>query len=263
MNPYEIISDGSIQKYIKILGIEDSHIFESVLKGNSAINTALGMAVSNISGAVNPGGILGWMNLVAIKNDSKTFISNQIYRLNTTPNAIYNETSLNMLLFACMGYEMETWVNHKNRMSDVGRIAIGLFSSSKMQKWEEAVIARMIECVRWIYSSTLILLIHYIILCEKKEFKFNLAKLQEIAAYLITLYCSCDSAMECFIVNYKSYLSKDYNYIHDILLASEKPYKSFLCDLPLSKDDLRILDHYCSGSIRERILKDIEESTIK
>lgn len=176
---------------------------------------------------------------------------------------IEKEISLNMLLFACMGYEMETWINHKNRMSDVGRIAIGLFSSKKMQQWEGSLVARFIECVRWIYSSTMILLIHYIILCENKGINPNLSKLREIASYLITLYCSCDSAMECFIVDYKSYLATNFNYIHDILLANEKPYKSIISGLSLLEDDLKILDHYCAGSVRDRILKDIKDSTIK
>lgn len=59
MNPYDIIKDKSLlNKYEKILGIEDAHIFESVLKGNKAVDTALGMIVSSVSGAVNPGGIL-------------------------------------------------------------------------------------------------------------------------------------------------------------------------------------------------------------
>lgn len=263
MNPYEIIYDRSIQKYKKILGIEDSHIFESVLKENNALNTALGMVVSNVSGAVNPGGILGWMNLVAIKNDSRTFLSNQISRLNESPDKIEKEISLNMLLFACMGHEMEIWINHKNTMSDVGRIAIGLFSSKKMQEWEESLVARLIECVRWIYSSTMILLIHYMIICENKGINPNLIKPRELASYIITLYCSCDSAMECFIVDYKSYLATNFNYIHDILLANEKPYKSFIHGLPLSEDDLKILDYYCSGTIRDRILKTIEDMTIK
>lgn len=57
MNPYDIIKDKElINKYEIILGIEDAHIFESVLKENNALNTALGMVVSNVTGVVNPGG---------------------------------------------------------------------------------------------------------------------------------------------------------------------------------------------------------------
>ena len=264
MNPYDIIKDKSpLNKYEKILGIEDAHIFESVLKGNKAVDTALGMIVSSVSGAVNPGGILGWMNLCAIKNDSSSFLTNQISRLKITPDKIYQEIGLNMLLFACMGHNMETWINHNKRMSDVGRLAIGLFSSNKMREWEESLVARLIECVRWIYSSTMLLLIHYIILCESQNSIYDKVKLREIASDLVTLYCSCDSAMECFIVDYKDFVSSQYNYLHDILLANEESYTPYVGGLSLTKNDIEIIKRYCSGDNRKHILKDIEESTIK
>lgn len=264
MNPYDIIKDKDlINKYENILGIEDAHIFESVLKENNALNTALGMAVSNVSGVVNPGGVLGWMKLCAIKNDSSSFLVNQISRLRITPSRIYQEIAVNMLLFACMGHDMETWIDHKNRMSDVGRLAIGLFSSNKMRKWEESLVARLIECVRWIYSSTMILLIHYIILCESQNATYDKIKLRDIASYLVTLYCSCDSAMECFIVDYKDFVSSKYNYLHDILLANEESYMPYIEELSLTKNDIEIIKRYCSGENRKHILKDIEESTIK
>ena len=264
MNPYDIIKDKElIKKYEDILGIQDARIFESVLKDNNALNTALGMAVSNLSGVVNPGGVLGWMNLCAIKNDSTSFLANQISRLRITRHMIYQEIAINMLLFACMGHDMETWINHKNRMSDVGMLAIGLFSSNKMRKWEESLVARMIECVRWIYSSTMLLLIHYIILCESQNATYDKVKLREIASYLVTLYCSCDSAMECFIVDYKDLISSKYNYLHDILLANEESYMPYIGGLSLSNNDIEIIKRYCSGENRRHILKDIDESTIK
>lgn len=264
MDPYDIIKNKDlINKYEKILCVEDAHIFESVLKENNTLNTALGMAVSNLSGVVNPGGVLGWMTLCAIKNDSSTFLANQISRLKTNPALIDKEIAVNVLLFACMGYKMYTWINHKNMMSDVGKLAIGLFSSSRMRKWEESLVARMIECVRWIYSSTILLLIHYIMLCESQNRSYNIVKLRDIASYLVTLYCSCDSAMECFIVDYKDLISSKYHYIHDILLANEESYKPYTNEISLTVNDIEILKKYCSGDSRRLILKDIEDCTIK
>lgn len=168
-----------------------------------------------------------------------------------------------MLLFACMGHNMEAWINHKNMMSDVGWAAMGLFSPKKMRKCVESLLARSIECVRWIYSSTMLLLIHYIILCESQNAKYDKVKLREIASYLVMLYRSCNSAMECFIVDYKAFVSSKYNYLHDILLANEESYMPYIGELSLTKNDIDIFKRYCSGVNRKHILKDIEESTIK
>lgn len=262
-DPYEIIKDSSVlHEFESILGIRDAKIFVSVLKGNEITDKAVSMLTGHLSGAFNLGGVLGWMKLKALHYDSRTFLKNQLTRLKCNPDSFQNEFALNLIVFACMGYEMETWLQHSKAFSDVPIIGMGLFSSKKRQEWMERVISREIECVRWIYSSSILMIIHYIALSNRYGYSYDLNKLKKICEYLVTLYCSCDEPLECFIVDYKKLLLGDENYIHDILLKDITP-KILSHGILLSSEDEKIISNYCCDSNKDNVLSDIEKRTKK
>jgi len=258
-DPYEIIKNSTVlHEFESFLGIRDAKIFVSVLKGNEITDKAVSMLTGHLSGAFNLGGVLGWMKLKALHYDSRTFLKNQLKRLKCKPNSFQNEFALNLIVFACMGYEMETWLQHSKAFSDVPIIGMGLFSSKKRQEWMERVISREIECVRWIYSSSILMIIHYIALSNKYGYSYDLNKLKDICEYLVTLYCSCDEPFDCFIVDYKNLLLNNDRFIHDILLRECKP-ETLFDGQDISSEDKKIISAYCCENVRDNILSDYEK----
>lgn len=262
--PYDLLKDTTkLQYYVQKLEIDDYKIFTSVLTSDNEVDKALSFVVSQVSGVANPAETLGWLNLQRIKNDSQDFLSEQIVRLENNLYRFNDELSINLLAFACMAFEMNQVVNARQQMSDVGHIFMGLFSRKKAEEWERSLYERLAEVVRWSYSSSILLIIHYIMLCEKHNKSYNLTELKSIAKYIGLLYASCNDTRECFVISYGHLISQKHQYIHDILLNHTNPIS--LYDLPEHHSRIcrDIFTNYVSGDKRELILNDIEEYTIK
>ena len=260
-NPYEILNDVNlISKYEKKLGIEDVEIFKSVLRGNDKIDIVLGSMVTKIIGAFNPFGVIGWLKLQKVKIDSRNFISEQLLRLQNAPERFDEELSMNLIVFACMGFEMKCAIDMNKGMSNIAPEFASWFSSDeKRQKWLEIQVSRLIEVVRWCYSSSILMIIHYMMICERKCIEYDLSKLKSAARYIAkSLYYGSDDIGECFINGYEKLLSDNYQYIHDILLDYESPilmYGSINNPSEVSKD---VFEYYASGDNRKSILEHIE-----
>lgn len=264
-NPYDILKEkDKLKVYEEKLGISRVNIFQSVLKTNDTIDNAISYIVSAVSNVSNPFSILGWGILLRIKNDSKNFLLEQLNRLENDMDRFEEELSINLLGFACMGFEMQSAIQMNKTMSDVGRIFIGLFSSKKADEWMETICARVLEVVRWYYSSSILFLIHYMILCEKKNISYDLMHLQLIAEYIAkNLYLSCDGISECFVVDYKTLLSNKYNYIYDILQSYENPLTMYRNIISPKQELSNIFNTYVSGENKKNILKYIAENAIE
>lgn len=263
-NPYNLLNDTvKLQYYEQKLGIEDYRIFKSVLINNDNVDRMLSFVVSHVPGVINPFGVLGSLNLFRIKNDSQEFLAEQIVRLRNDLNRFKEELSINLLAFACMAFEMNIFINMTKKMSDVGHIFVGLFSHKKAEEWQESLLYRLKEVVRWSYSSSILLIIHYIMLCEKNCRSYNLTELKTIAKYIGMLYATCEDTRECFVVNYQQLISPKYQYIHDILLNYTEPMSLYYLSVSPNKIYKEIFTDYASGDNRKQILDDIEKHIIK
>ncbi len=257
-NPYEILNDVNlISKYEKKLGIENVEIFKSVLRGNDKIDIVLSSMVTKTIGAFNPIGIIGWLKLQKVKIDSKTFLSEQLARLQNAPERFDEELSMNLIAFACMGFEMKCAIDMNKGMSNFVRFF------SDRHKWFEIQVSRLIEVVRWSYSSSILMIIHYMIGCERKGVEYDLSKLKSVAIYIAkSLYYASDDIGECFVNGYEKLLSNKYQYIHDILLDYERPILMYgLINNP-SEVSKEVFDYYASGDNRKSILEHIDRNTI-
>ncbi|MBQ8778153.1 MAG: hypothetical protein IJZ49_00370 [Alistipes sp.] len=263
-NPYDLLKDtAKLRHYEQTLGIEDYRIFDTVLTNNEKIDRALSFVVSRISGIVDLSGILGWLNMQRIKNDSQHFLEEQVARLKKNPAMFDDELSINLLVFACMAVELTQVINMNNRMSDVRHILLGLFSSKRATKWQQSLYARLIEIVRWSYSSSVLLVIYYMIICEGRCIPYDLIKLKSGTQYIGRLYVSCDDAMSCIITSYNDLISCKYQYIHDILLEYTEPISLFEITIEPKKVVKEVFKTYTSGDNRTQILNEIEKLTIK
>lgn len=256
LEPYEILKVVSrLERYERLLGIFGVKIFESVEKSNEIADTVLGTTITTISGAAYPFGILGTAQCISCELDLKQLHKEQLERLANDPFRIKDEIRINLLLSPCIEYSFFCSEQMKKGMSDAAYVGLGIFSQKKREKWETALCARILERVRKNYVSTLLLIINYIILCEQKGFEYDVIYLNALSQYLArTLYYNCDEIFECFIIDYKNYLSDHYRYIDDLLRENSSPICLYEpIPVPNAKTK-EIFCKYTQGEARDKFL---------
>jgi hypothetical protein len=258
-NPYKLIEDSStLKKFERILGIDESKIFTPVKKEDDDDDKVISMLVCKAINAINVSGAVSWLGLKTIHFDSCLFIKNQLCRLKSNPKSFPKELYINLIVFACMGYVKGKWIRTQKTFSDATYFGLGLLSSKLMAQWAKRMVFRDSECVRWVYSSSILLIIHYIALSMKYGYSYDLKEMKAICDYLVTLNRTCKTPLKCFLVDYKKPLIFNERNIHDILLRRITP-KELSNGIQLSSDDERIISRYCCEEMRTTILSDIEK----
>ena len=102
-------------------------------------------------------------------------------------------------------------------------------SHNKREKLIEKICRRELEVVRWSLSSSLILIMNFMVMCKSEQLRYDMNFLKEAASYICRLYSSCDQAEELFVVDFSKYIYSaqihtSQLYILDIL--EDNSYKS-------------------------------------
>lgn len=256
IDPYLILKDSSrLKRYEKLLGILEVKIFESVEKSNKTIDTTLGTALTYLSGVSYPFGIIGAGQCISCEQDIEQLLKEQLERLTNNPQRIKEEIEISLLLSPCIEYSFSYSEQMKKGMSDAAYVGLGLLSKNIREKWETELCARILERVRINYVSTLLLIINYIILCEQMGIEYDSVYLNNLSQYLArTLYYNCDEIFECFIIDYKNYLSDYYHYIDDLLCENPMPICLYEPIPEPNTETKEIFRKYTQGEARDKFL---------
>lgn len=262
-NPYEILAEKEIlQHYSKKLGIADCRIFQSSLQ-NDVDNSVYSSIFTVFSGVPNYGKLVSWLAFNEIKLDSQAFFLEQLRRLEARPDTIETELAINLLCFAGMSKRIYGYLKSKDSYAVSVRFVAALFSSRQRDKLALSILLKIREPVRWCYMSFILLLIYYMMICEKLQYSYDILRLKKIAMYVAnTLYKECDNILACFEISSKEILQAigDYNSLHDVLIDSYA-LKNILATITEGKKDalMNVLSKYYSDDSVKLLFADLEE----
>lgn len=257
-NPY-IILENKVKciERLNSFGVKETDIFDSLLK-DDGLNDALAQLTAIGLGIPNPMSILGSAFLIALKQNSKDVINEQLTRLTCNPNRIKDEISLNIFLFACMGYTMKKYIKAQKYVSDGIKVSYSLFNKSKQEKVMENLLRRNLEILRWSITSTYALIFNYLEDCKKRSEPFDFGYISSVCKYVHTVYYSCESVEELFVSGFGDYLSNRHEYMSDMLLDGS--FKNLFSGIPLpNKDVINAYNIYVLNK-KDDIIHDLRES---
>lgn len=257
-NPYVILENkAKCIERLNSFGIKETDIFDSLLK-DDGLNDVLAQLTAIGIGISNPMSIIGSAFLIALKQHSKDVINEQLFRLRNNPYRINDEVSINIFLFACMGYAMKTNLKAQNYVSDGLKVTYSLFNKSKQEKVMENLLRRNLEILRWSVTSTYTLIFNYLEQCKSQNVSFDYDYVSSVSKYLHTVYYSCESVEELFVSGFGDYLSNSHEYMSDMLLDGS--FRNLFSSIPSPNKEaanaynIYVLNH------RDSIIQSLRES---
>ena len=230
-NPYIILENKTkCVERLNSFGIEETDIFDTLLK-DERIDNALAQFTAIGLGIPNPMSILGSAFLIALKQNSKDVINEQLIRLTSNPNRIKNEISLNIFLFACMGYTMKKNIKAQKYVSDGIKVTYSLTNKAKQEEVMENLLRRNLEILRWSVTSTYALVFNYLEDCNKRNVSFDFGYISSVCKYIHSVYYSCESVEELFISGFGGFFTNGREYMSDMLI--DDSFKNMFSGIPL------------------------------